>query len=288
MVEITSTIHISNACSMPIKCLYCGFAAGTSKEGYFYSFSQEHEKIKEAALFLEERGIKRVSLSAGYGNFNRIAKALEIVKTHTNLKVLINIGGDLNRERIKTLKSLGVDTICCNLETVNQKLFKRLKPSDSLKKRIEVCFAVKEEGIELSSGILIGVGESEKDRERHLKFLETLEIDEIPLMRFLPFKGTPMENSPPPPKSLLLSLIKKARQIKGVKRITVPFPTIDYEDIPEVVTAGATNIATVVPKNYPLKVKGVAAPKVGILEKVVKILEEKGFKTDVTPVLERV
>ena len=208
-------------------------------------------------------------------------KALEVIKSETDLKVLVNIGGDLNREKLNILKAAGVDTICCNLETVNKSLFKKLKPSDSFKQRYKVCCMVKEAGVELSSGILLGIGETEEDRLHHLLILEKLEVEEIPLMRFHPFKGTPMENYQAPSLNLLLSMIKLAKTVKSAYRITVPFPTVDYNSVVDVVKAGVTNIATVIPSNYPFTVKGVSRPQVGILEKLLSVFEREGIVTNV-------
>ncbi|ADY74133.1 Radical SAM domain protein [Desulfurobacterium thermolithotrophum DSM 11699] len=282
MIEITSTIHVSNYCSFERKCAYCGFAVGTSTEGYFFLTEKKEKEIITAAKIIEESGIRRVSISAGYGNFYKVLKALELVKKSTSLKVLINIGGDLNRERIRMLKKAGVDTICCNLETTNKNLFKKLKPSDSFKHRLHVCYLVKEEGIELSSGILVGIGETEKDREQHIEILKKLEPEEIPVMRFMPYKETPMESVPPASLKLLIYVIKKVKkEIKSLKRLTVPFPTISKEDLISVINAGATNIATVVPQKYPLLIKGVGSPKVGILEEILEILKRHGIETNV-------
>ncbi|WP_456397435.1 5,10-methenyltetrahydromethanopterin hydrogenase cofactor biosynthesis protein HmdB [Desulfurobacterium sp.] len=282
MVEITSTIHVSNYCSLRRKCAYCGFAVGTSIDGYFYLTDKNKDEIKKAAIFIEKNGIKRVSLSAGYGNFKKVLSALEIVKNHTSLKVLVNIGGDLDIKKIKLLKDVGVDTICCNLETMNPKLFRKLKPDDSLEQRMKVCYQIKNLDIELSSGILVGIGETEEDRERHIEFLKELEVEEVPVMGFRPYKNTPMENVSPAPLFLQLKVIETVKErIKSLIRLTVPFPTVLMEGLLPAIKAGATNIATVVPAGYPLVVKGVGSPAVGILEEILTILEKHGIRTNV-------
>jgi len=282
MIEITSTIHVSNYCSFLKRCAYCGFAVGTSSEGYFFLTEKKKEEIKKVAIFIEKSGIKRVSVSAGYGNFRKVLSALEIIKEFTKLKVLTNVGGDLDKEKIEILKKAGVDTICCNLETMNKRLFRKLKPDDSIQQRMKVCFLVKEAGIELSSGILVGIGETDEDRRTHIEFLKEIEVDEVPVMGFHPYKNTPMEDFPSAPLKLQLKVIKEVRKaIPGLKRVTVPFPTIGKEGLIPALKAGATNVATVVPKNYPLLIKGVGSPTVGVLEEILPILEKEGFETDV-------
>ncbi len=281
MVGITSTIHVSNACSLNPKCAYCGFAAGTSKDGYFSVNEKTENEVKLAAKSIALSGINRVSLSAGYGNFERIAKALEIVKKNTDLKVLVNIGGDLNRKRIRILKELGVDTICCNLETVNESLFRQLKPADSLSKRLSVCYMVKEEDIELSSGILAGIGETEGNIEKHIEVLRDIKPFEVPIMGFRPYRDTPMEDHPPCPLDYQLHIIDVIKGLPFIKRITVPYPTIGLNGIIPAVEHGANNIATVIPENYPLKVVGVGSPQVGLLSDVLSLLRGSGFETDV-------
>lgn len=62
------------------------------------------------------------------------------------------------------------------METINRKLFKDLKPGENLEDRIKVCKLVSEANIELSSGLLIGIGESYYDRLMHLKFLKPLKL----------------------------------------------------------------------------------------------------------------
>ena len=41
---------------------------------------------------------------------------------------------------------------------------------------------------------------------------------------------------------------------------------------------GASNVATVIPKNHPMNVKGVGNPKTGNLEEVVKMIMDLGLK----------
>ncbi|ADG13339.1 Radical SAM domain protein [Methanocaldococcus infernus ME] len=278
-IEITSTIHITNICKISPKCLYCGFAAGTSEEGYYKGFRLSDEEIKRCALAIEESGIRRVSCSSAHTERGEVVRAARIVKENTNLEVLVNAGSDLTEEHIKELKKLRVETVCCNLETINEEIFKRVKPGEELEDRIKVCKLVNKYGIELSSGLLIGIGESYEDRVDHLFFLkENFEIGEIPIMGFNPYKGTPMEHFEKCHPLEQGKTIAITRLIFPKIRITSPSPTIGAENIYLPLMAGASNIATVIPKNYPLLVKGVGNPKTANLEEVVKTIEMLNLK----------
>ncbi len=278
-IEITSTIHLTNICKINPKCHYCGFAAYTSKDGYYHPFRLSDEEIKESAIVIENSGICRVSCSSGHGYEGKeTLRALKIIKKYTNLEVLVNAGADLTEETIKNLKKYGIDTICCNLETTNNELFEKLKPGEKLEDRIKVCKLVKKYNIELSSGLLIGIGESHKDRVNHLLFLKDLNVDEIPVMGFNPYRGTPMENHPK------CSALEQAKTIGIIRlmfpniRITSPTPTIGPELIQFALLGGCSNVATVIPDNHPMNIKGVGNPKTGNLREVIRMIKELGLK----------
>ncbi|MDI9618457.1 5,10-methenyltetrahydromethanopterin hydrogenase cofactor biosynthesis protein HmdB [Methanothermobacter sp.] len=280
VIKLTSTVHITNICQVRPRCSYCGFAAGTSRNGYYTSFFKTDDEILEAARIIEKSGIPRVSCSGAHGfNGEHAVKAAEIVKENTTLELLINVGSDLNRASVEKLADYGTDTVCCNLETVNRELFRRVKPGEKIEDRIRVCELVCESGIELSSGLLIGLGESYADRLAHLRFLGDFEtLGEIPIMGFNPYPGTPMENHPPCPLEEQMKTIAITRIMYPDIRITVPTPTIGPENVRFSLMAGADNLATVIPDGYPHDVKGVGSPRYGNLNDVLRVVDEMGLK----------
>lgn len=278
-IKLTSTVHLTNICSINPKCKYCGFAAKTSRDGYYNSFSKTEDEILMAAKSLEKAGIPRVSCSGAHGyNGTHAVRAARIVKGNTNLELLVNVGSDLNRESLRHLVRYEADTICCNLETVNRKLFNELKPGEKLKDRLMTCKLVGDAGIELSSGLLIGMGESYIDRVNHLFFLKEFPtLGEIPIMGFNPYQDTPMENHPPCNLVEQMKTIAITRLIFSDLRITVPTPTIGPENVKFSLMAGSDNLATVIPDNYPLDVKGVGSPRYGNLKEVVNTIKDLGL-----------
>jgi len=281
-IKLTSTVHLTNICQVTPKCKYCGFAAGTSLDGYYDPFYKTDHEILDAVKCVEKSGIPRVSCSGAHGyNGSQATNAVQIVKNNTSLELLINVGSDLNTNTLKELYKYDTDTICCNLETVNQNLFNELKPGENLQDRINICQKISDMEIELSSGLLIGLGESYQDRVDHLFFLKKFsQLGEIPIMGFNPYTNTPMENHPPCSLIEQMKTIAITRLIFPDVRITVPTPTIGPENVKYSLIAGADNLATVIPENYPSNVKGVGSPSYGNLKDVINVVQELGLKLE--------
>jgi biotin synthase len=278
-IKLTSTVHITNKCQIQPRCGYCGFAEETSSKGYYNALYKSDDEILKAAKSINEAHIPRVSCSGGYGYKGKQAvNACRIVKENTDLEILVNVGGDLTSKSINQLAELGADTVCCNLETINEEVFNEVKPGDSLSQRIETCKLVSEAGIGLSSGLLLGIGESPEDRIRHLRFLNNFKtLEEIPIMGFNPYDDTPMANRPAFPLKEQLKMVAITRIMYPNIRITMPTPTVGPENVEFSLKAGANNLATVIADNYPLEVKGVGAPEYGNYNEVVTVIEKLGL-----------
>ena len=276
IIKLTSTIHITNKCQIQPRCEYCGFAEETSSKGYYNSFYKSNEEILNAVNSIKDAHIPRVSCSGGYGYKGKQAvNACKIVKENSNLEVLVNVGGDLTDESINKLALLGVDTVCCNLETINEDVFNQRKPGDSLKQRIEICEKISDAGIGLSSGLLLGLGESKKDRIKHLRYLSKFKtLEEIPIMGFNPYEDTPMADWPAFPLEEQLKMVAVTRIMYPEIRITMPTPTVGPENVEYSLKAGANNLATVIADNYPHEVKGVGSPEYGNYSEVVNVIEK--------------
>ncbi|MDO9045833.1 MAG: 5,10-methenyltetrahydromethanopterin hydrogenase cofactor biosynthesis protein HmdB [Methanobacteriaceae archaeon] len=281
-IKLTSTVHLTNVCQVTPKCKYCGFAARTSSEGYYHPFYKQEDEILKAALSVEDSGIPRISCSGAHGYHGQQAvTAAKVVKENTSLELLVNVGSDLNTESLNELSHYETDTVCCNLETVNESIFNELKPGEKLKDRIKICEMVSELDLELSSGLLIGLGESYEDRVNHLFFLKKFSsLGEIPIMGFNPYQDTPMASHPPCSLEEQMKTIAITRIMYHDIRITVPTPTIGPENVKYSLMAGADNLATVIPDHYPSHVKGVGSPAYGNLKEVVKVVESMGLKIE--------
>ena len=276
VIKLTSTVHLTNKCLIQPRCEYCGFAEETSPTGYYNAFYKSNEEILTAVKSIQEAHIPRVSCSGGYGFKGKQAvNACKIVKENSNLEILVNVGGDLTERSVNDLANLGVDTICCNLETINEDVFYQRKPGDSLDQRILTCKRVSDVGVGLSSGLLLGLGESKEDRIKHLRYLSNFKtLEEIPIMGFNPYPDTPMADYPAFPLKEQLKMVAITRIMYPEITITMPTPTVGPENVEFSLKAGANNLATVIADNYPHEVKGVGSPNYGNYNEVVNVIEK--------------
>ena len=276
VIKLTSTVHLTNKCQIQPRCEYCGFAEETSSKGYFNAFYKSDEEILTAVKSIQEAHIPRVSCSGGYGYKGKQAvNACKIVKENSNLEILVNVGGDLTEKSVNDLANLGADTICCNLETINEDIFNQRKPGDSLDQRILTCKRVSDAGVGLSSGLLLGLGESKEDRIKHLRYLSNFKtLEEIPIMGFNPYPDTAMADWPAFPLKEQLKMVAITRIMYPEITITMPTPTVGPENVEFSLKAGANNLATVIADNYPHEVKGVGSPNYGNYTEVVSVIEK--------------
>lgn len=175
-------------CRIAPFCRYCTF----SRE------SLDRDEVLEGLRIAERTGIKDIRLSGGSdlsSDGDEVVELVRLVTASTPLRVHVNIGPVYSQQNLETLKGLGVVEVGSSLETINPSVFGEAKPGDSLKLRIQTAQAINRAGLKLQSIIMVGLGSSDEDYVEHLFFLKQLEnLTHLPISRFNPFKGTPMES----------------------------------------------------------------------------------------------
>lgn len=192
--KLDAFILTSNkGCKTDPPCRYCGQASQKFK---FFTKVATPEAVAESAKIAEQLGFKGVQCGGGCSGYKG-AEAIEdtkIVKESTNLDVFVNYGADMSEENILELKQLGVGRIGCSFETINEELFKKIKPGDSLDERKKVAQLIDKHGVKLATGIMIGIAESYTDRVNHIFYLKNFKnLSTIYISGFFPIQGTPME-----------------------------------------------------------------------------------------------
>ncbi len=145
-------------------------------------------------------GIGRYSLvTAGRKLSSRVCREAESVlrELHEALPEveLCASFGLMSEEELVRLKEAGLVRYHCNLET-SDAFFSRVCSTHTREDKIEVLRRARRAGLDLCSGGLFGLGESEEDRIELAMTLAGLEIPSIPLNFLSPIAGTPLENQP--------------------------------------------------------------------------------------------
>ena len=183
----------------PENCKYCAQSAHNHTNCEVYSFLPE-EKILEACKLHEHEGVGRFSLvTSGRAldgeEFQKAINACNLMKKECkNIKLCASMGF-LTKEQLLALKGAGVTSYHHNIET-SKRNFPNICTTHTYEQKIATLKAVKELGMNVCSGGIIGMGETWEDRLDMAVSLSEIPVDSIPINALMPIKGTPLEKMP--------------------------------------------------------------------------------------------
>ena len=125
---------------------------------------------------------------------DRTLEATKLIRRETGLNVAASLG-ILTREQAERLADGGVHRYNHNLETARS-FFGEIVSTHSWEERYETCLLVREVGMELCCGALLGMGESDGQRMELIGQLRNVGPAEIPINFLDPRPGTPLGNRP--------------------------------------------------------------------------------------------
>jgi biotin synthase len=123
---------------------------------------------------------------------NQIKFAIDRINEAVEINIACSLGM-LTQRQVDQLAEWGVHRYNHNLETARS-YFSEVVTTHSYEERLETCNMVKDAGMELCCGALIGMGESLEQRAELAAQLAALEPHEVPLNFLNPRPGTPLEN----------------------------------------------------------------------------------------------
>jgi biotin synthase len=120
----------------------------------------------------------------------RILELVPLVRDETGLQVAVS-AGILTADQAARLAEGGVHRYNHNLETARS-YFPSIVTTHSYQERFDTCALVRENGMELCCGVLLGMGESVAQRIELIGELREVEPAEVPLNFLNPRPGTPL------------------------------------------------------------------------------------------------
>ncbi|MEO8493522.1 MAG: biotin synthase BioB [Planctomycetota bacterium] len=181
----------------PEDCSYCSQSKISEAEIPKYNFLSR-DKILEGARQAYERNSKTycMVISARGPNEREMAAVEALVpeiKEKYNLKVCACLGL-LDQDQADRLKACGVDRVNHNVNT-SPEHYKEICTTHTYQDRLDTLQAVRNAGIELCSGGIIGMGEQDIDVVRMALQLRELSVESIPLNFLIPIEGTPLSGN---------------------------------------------------------------------------------------------
>lgn len=181
----------------PEDCSYCSQSKVSEAEIPKYNFLSR-DKILEGARLAYERNAKTycMVISARGPNEREIAAVEALVpeiKEKYGLKICACLGL-LDQEQADRLKACGVDRVNHNVNT-SPEHYKEICSTHTYQDRIDTLNAVRNAGIELCSGGIVGMGERDIDVVRMALQLREIGVESIPLNFLIPIEGTPLSGN---------------------------------------------------------------------------------------------
>ncbi|MGH2787884.1 MAG: biotin synthase BioB [Actinomycetota bacterium] len=145
----------------------------------------------------------------------RVIEATSLIRRETGLNVAASLG-ILSADQAQRLADGGVHRYNHNLET-SRSFFPQIATTHSWDERFETCRLVREVGMELCCGALLGMGESTDQRVELLGQLRAVEPAEVPINFLNPRPGTPLGARP---------LVEPLEAIKWIALFRLALPEV--------------------------------------------------------------
>lgn len=194
-VQISTLLSIKTG-SCPEDCKYCPQSAhyntGLQKEPFM-----EIQKVVEAAKQAKEAGASRFCMGAAWRNLNDrdLDKVCHMIKEVKDLGMETCVTlGMINAEQTSRLKNAGLDYYNHNIDT-SPEYYKEIITTRSFEDRLNTLENVRNAGINVCSGGIVGMGEKREDRAKMLQTLANLptQPQSVPINMLVKVKGTPLE-----------------------------------------------------------------------------------------------
>ncbi len=188
------SVHIINNAQngfCPEDCHYCAQAKTSSAAIEDYPLKSEEEILAEAKRAYESGAFRYCMVFAGRGPSPRrveiLAKLVEGIKKQYPIQVCISTGL-VNSDGAKRLKAAGLDRLNHNLNT-SENYYPNICTTHTFQDRLNTLKSAKEAGIELCSGMIVGMGEKSSDVVAVAKNLRQYKVKSIPVNFLVPIEG---------------------------------------------------------------------------------------------------
>ena len=179
-------------------CKWCAQSAHWRTGCETYGFVGPDKCVAEAQK-AEANGVGRIAIvTSGRGQtpqqVEEICAALVEMRKRSRISLCASLGL-VSREDLTKLKAAGLQRIHCNMESAPSR-FKTLCTTHTTEEKLATIRAARELGLEVCSGGIIGMGETDEELVEFGFLLKGIAPDSIPVNILHPIPGTPLGDSP--------------------------------------------------------------------------------------------
>ena len=195
-VQVSTLLSIKTG-SCPEDCKYCPQSA-------HYNTGLEKQRLMEVEAVLKKaaeakaKGSSRFCMGAAWKNPNKrdMPYVLEMVKgvKAMGLETCMTLGM-LNEDQAQELADAGLDYYNHNLDT-SPEFYDKIITTRTYGDRLDTLQHVRDSGMKICSGGIVGMGENQNDRIGLLTQLANLPVqpESVPINMLVKVKGTPLED----------------------------------------------------------------------------------------------
>ena len=183
-------------------CGYCSQSARRDKEtGIERGKLLELEEVKVAAQAAHDKGATRFCMGAAWrgpkdGDLDKVIEMVRVVKG-LGMESCLTLGL-LGPGQAEKLAAAGLDYYNHNLDT-GAEFYDQVITTHSQQARMETLASVRDAGMKICCGGIVGMGESRRVRAALIAQLASMNPppESVPINHLVAIPGTPLENAPP-------------------------------------------------------------------------------------------
>ncbi len=187
-------IHIlhnvqSGACTED--CKYCAQSSYSKSDVDVYPMKSDEEIMAAAEQAYKSGAYRHCMVFSGKElkpkRIERICHIVERIRSQFPMEICVS-AGFLNAEDASRLNKAGVNRYNHNLNT-SAEYYRQICSTHSFEERIKTINIAKNVGLDVCSGVIIGMGETDEDIIHMIEHLKKVKVASIPVNFFVPVEG---------------------------------------------------------------------------------------------------
>ena len=198
-------VQLSSLCNIKTglcaeDCAYCPQSARYREEtGLVAEPLMEPAEVAKLAKEAQANGAQRFCMGAAWRSLSdrhldTVIEMIDRVKS-LGLETCMTLGM-LKPEQAQKLADSGLDYYNHNLDT-SPEYYPKIISTRTYQDRLQTLKHVRQAGIHVCSGGIVGMGESREDRVGLLAQLTEIQPESVPINHLVAVKGTPLQDTPP-------------------------------------------------------------------------------------------